>query len=735
LPVDDIVELSGEALITAVDAALDSEPPPSFDDLIKILSCLNSAKPAENQDSDFALMETYHKSFSQACQVGGPEQLDEIVASFLAASPKQGADEMLFDLAPLWLDREFAELEKENSFNLVPDANGISLPDGYRNASEDVRRTCLQFRALISPYQTNYSWNEKRPWISYFPNTDVFWQDAKSILAGNTTKALPRLAMFRWGGSCGTGSEELYNPKSLLIFMALVKEHRFTEAVGAALSLPGWRGLEFHRWTTADQIAIRFLTLCGLDWQAVFCGRLIQVNDRGLDPGFTLSSEGKDEAARILAHALLVDSNCEDRVVQTLVNMLRPPKLPNSESDPDPLPGLLGGEKVPPRSVALADDTREEIIEAFAEWASPESNGYALDSAIPHIASLIRPSTTAALRRMLEHHSSNIVERATGALIARGETVPKAVAAKPVTFHLSLGGRPVNKGSVAVRLQAGRFSRKIDVKPNPQGGITVPGEDFARRHSPVTAIVFETDLGYNEERKLNDPCFQLTVPIRPNQTPPSNIVIPAQPVTIALNLPLQAGRDRNAKLHLRVIGMRNPEDEADALSVEFILPPRPQYFIPAVQEGVYTFQVLAPGAADWSSESISVKGSAKTVSAKLLKGRNVRVRIEMPKDASWPLLFSANDRSGRGVAGIPDESGKTFTYAAIAPGDYTLRIQSSAEEESQILESAQPNEVILKPREEMEWKNVAKKFKITDDSPETIDLGTIRVEALPKRSR
>ena len=52
-----------------------------------------------------------------------------------------------------------------------------------------------------------------------------------------------------------------------------------------------------------------------------------------------------------------------------------------------------------------------------------------------------------------------------------------------------------------------------------------------------------------------------------------------------------------------------------------------------------------------------------------------------------------------------------------------------------MLEYAQANEVILDPREEIEWKGVTKRFSITNNSPDTIDLGTIRVEALPKRSR
>lgn len=741
LPLDEIVELSGESLVKEAGAALDDRAALSFDDLLRILDALKAMNPTESRDADLPVIETYVKAFRAACAAGGTEKLDALVATFTAAPvPPIHRGEMVFDLAPLWLEREFRELEKEKPTPIVANTNEASLPDGYRSVAQDARSVWQQFNALMSPYRANFGRGDGRPWIGYNGNSDVFWEDAHSILAGKTKAALPRLALFAWGGCIG--HEELYDPQSLLVFMALVRERRLSEAVGASVQLSRLRAGQ--SWPQGNQIAIRFLTLCGLDWQDVFCGGLIQASGpfRSLDFGNALASDGGDRIARALAHSLLANGSNEEEIVRTLTHMMLPPRSPDSgENELEPDTSLRRGRELPVRRApALTEDTREEIIETFAAWASPNANGYALDAAIPSIASLIRPRTTAALRRALEHHSGGIVHKATEALIARGESVQKSGPVPPVTFKLMLGTRLVTNAPVELALQAEKFSRKLHLKSDGQGNITVPGEDFARRHSPVTAVVFQTDMGFNDQRKLEDSSFHLTFPIRPNQPLPSTIVIPAQPVTLALNLPRLAGVDPNAAVHFRIEGKPKSPADSDTVAVNFDLPARPQYFIPALQEGVYTFTANAPGAATWVSEPIVIKGFPKTITATIAKGRDARARIELPKGAFFEpgtiRLLKGDDLA----VNQPIQQGEEEVLCvSLSPGTYTLSILSSAEQRKEMLQmfgdTSVSNQIFLKPREVAEWKGVTRRFEITENSPEIVDLGTIHVEALPSATR
>lgn len=740
-PVDEIVKLSGESLVKTVGSALDDRAPLPFDDSLRILDAMRTLNPTEVREEDLPAIETYAKTFRAACTAGGTEKLDTLVAAFIAGpSSPIYRGMMLFDLTPLWLEREFRALESEKPDPIVPNTSGISLPDAYRRVAKDTRLMCQQFSALVSPHQINFGRGDGRPWISYNENCDVFWRDADSILAGKTKETLTRLGQFEWGGCIG--HEELYDPQSLLVFMALVRERRLPEAVGAAVRLPGLKMGE--NWPQGRQIAIRFLTLCGLDWQEVFCGGLIEASApfRSLDFGNALAADGGDRVARALAHALLAKGSNEEGIVRTLTHMMRPPRAPDSASDEpeSDAPRPRGGEVPPRRAAALTEDTREEIIETFAAWASPEADGYALDAAIPSIASLIRPSTTAALRRALEHHSGGIVHKATEALLARGESVPKSGPVPPITFKVMLGGRLVTSAPVEVALQAEKFSRKLHLQSDGQGNITVPGEDFARRHSPVTAVVFQTDMGFNNKRKLEDPSFHLTFPIRPNQPLPSTIVIPAQPVTLALNLPRLAGVDSNAAVHFQIEGKPKSSADWDTVAVNFDLPPRPQYFIPALQEGVYIFTVNAPGAATWVSESIVIKGFPKTITATLSKGRDARARIQLPKGGflgpgAIGLVNGKGLEVNQPVFG-GEEGEEEVLFFSLSPGIYTLSIRSSAEQRKEMFgDVPESKEILLKPREVTEWKSVTKRFEITESSPDTVDLGTIRVEALPSPTR
>lgn len=734
LAIDEIVELRGEPLVKAVDAAMNAGKSLLFDDLLRCLVALNGAPPPHNPLVENIYGEVYEKVFRAACGAASRENLDALVSVFRAAPSEQVSRRLLlFGIAPLWLEREFLAIENEKLDPIVPSIGAVTLPDDCRGLPEDVRSVWRYFSALMAPFEREYGWNEKSPWIGYSGNEDVFWEDAGAILAGETKEAFPRLALFRWGGFCGTGSEELYDPKSILMLMALVKERRLREGIGAVMGLPGRRGDTGEQWPEGRDIARRLLALCGIDWQEAFCGAMVRGTHPywSIDFGYSLAVDGDDGIALTLSHGLSAGPSKEEKIAQTLDCMLRPP---NPEGSVDHQSNArLGNDIPPPRAVALSDETREGMIEAFATWASTESDGYALTSAMPHLVSLHRPSTTAALRRLLEHHSPNLVAEATKELLARGEVIAKTEPAKPVTFRLMFGGGPVSSGSVDVRFHAERFSRKINVRPDFQGSITIPGEDLARRHSPVTAITFETDMGYNSQRELKDPCFRVTVPIRPNQKPPVVIAIPAQPVTLALQFPRSANVETGHTVRLRVAGQAGPDDESDIVSAEYFLPPRPPYLIPALQEGNYRFEVQAPGVGTWTSQVTAVKGAPKTINAVLARGRDVRVRLDFPKGAPlWLTPCRISNADGDSSEVMFDFETKEAIFTSLVPGSYTLSVLSSAElRQALFMEQGQSNEIVLKPREEAEWKGATKPFIIKDNSPNMVDLGTVRVEALP----
>jgi len=194
--------------------------------------------------------------------------------------------------------------------------------------------------------------------------------------------------------------------------------------------------------------------------------------------------------------------------------------------------------------------------------------------------------------------------------------------------------------------------------------------------------------------------------------------------------------DPNASVQIRMLNQpESPEDFA--ATREFVVPSRNQYLIPAIQAGTYKFEIRAPGAATWISAPTVIKDSPKTISATLSKGRKVRVRLEMPKGAMAGIeSMRLCDSSGhQAVISALEEERKEAIFDSLAPGAYTLSIPPSSEWKAEMLGTTASNEILLKPRNDPEWKGVTRKFQVTEKSPDTIDLGTIRVEALPKQSR
>ncbi|MEO6848505.1 MAG: hypothetical protein ABI254_14725, partial [Chthoniobacterales bacterium] len=107
--------------------------------------------------------------------------------------------------------------------------------------------------------------SQNKPTIAYLANEAQFWKQINA-LAGNYEKVrVDDLLHYQWGFLCGNGSDHFYGPRSQALFLALLREKRYREAVGAAL--------EVH-----IDSAEKFLKLTGLDWEAVVIGGLVDIN-------------------------------------------------------------------------------------------------------------------------------------------------------------------------------------------------------------------------------------------------------------------------------------------------------------------------------------------------------------------------------------------------------------------------------------------------------------------------
>src|SRR6266487_72145 len=295
--VDDILSLDGKALFATAKKADVSEF--SSRDVIRIAKKLSAER--NNIGKDDLNRYALGSFFEHACKKADVNELAEVIQLYVTLDPESFEKfSLLPPLALRWMHEELKNVSSACLPRKIESAE-VAVPAELENASSDLIDAWKSFKQATRVYDLKF---ERRPgirMIGFQSNERAFYRLVDELLLKRGEGLAEKLANFGWSGWCGTGQELLSDPQSVTIFMALVRERRIAEAIGAATYIQDHIGL-----TTRDiDIRIEFLEKCGVDWESVFDGAQLDAENH-VPPSWhgeylrALAKYGSDRAASLV---------------------------------------------------------------------------------------------------------------------------------------------------------------------------------------------------------------------------------------------------------------------------------------------------------------------------------------------------------------------------------------------------------------------------------------------------
>jgi hypothetical protein len=210
---------------------------------------------------------------------GSDADYEELIEIYKALpGDSWGRRVMIEPLANYWIKREITALEKAGIRPTLATSTNDELLDpslspevkaAVQAAGPRVQKGWRQYRffaaALEEVASEKPNVSQGKSHVSVQESWPLFYSAVDDFFAGKTQNMAPRLASFRWGHWCGTGSDQFYGPKYRLLFATLLKERRYAPAIGSLFRLMTWGSNGLWGDPQEDDWKQRFLRWCGVD--------------------------------------------------------------------------------------------------------------------------------------------------------------------------------------------------------------------------------------------------------------------------------------------------------------------------------------------------------------------------------------------------------------------------------------------------------------------------------------
>lgn len=636
-------------------------------------------------------------------QSHGPADFERLMDVYDALPADSYARRLMIEpLSAFLIEREIAALEEAKQPLQVPTPEfKRALPEQLKHASPTLENAWRTYRAVVASYDAELPRRQETKQISVQENWPLFHKLAAEIMRGRVDGAVARLTEFDWGGMCGTGSDQFYAPQQRLLFLTLLRERRYSAALGAVLKLNTYRSFEDR----PAQWRRTFIRLCGHNWEHLFAGAALD----GQPTLGDLAKEGSAKAAEYLVQMGALPAMTErDDYMRAAAGFITGSGLPT---------GYGTGSSADIRRTAppIPDEIQQQLLAILHAQVKPDASLQTIDTLSHILTDKARPESKAALDLILKMPYGQASARAALALTALG--VPTAAkAARPVTFQLLVNGEAAKGTKVNWDMKAGdtggvSSSRVTDDK----GRFSLERDYMLDPKRPITQLRFSAA----HLKSPRDVWFDIVreQPANLDAVTPLAVRSHLLAVTVTSNRPAGFYDGREIEVHLQaernLYGMPLYDNVAEFMK----LPMGAPIEFASLQSGKYRVELFAPGAARWEGD-ITLDAPGR-LEAKLQPGADVKFEIVAP----------GGDTRDRNVQHILLRDGKEFNayahydyatrnYRGLPAGNYTLKVKSSQEKTSRGGLPTYPA-----------YAGAQKQFAVDAASPVTIDLGAILLTA------
>lgn len=714
-PLPEILKLSGQALDDAAATALQHPDALSTADLLQLAQHIaNDHKSRQATEEEYegiwpGMMEIFQAVANRA----DPSSIAPLAKIYKTIRPEVVMRAALFDpIYVLWMKREMAAMKASPPRSqAAPSGEKSKSPQPLAEETE-LQKALQSYLEFEKPYKAIFPMKdpEKNGGIYFQGNMPAFCKIVDDFLDGRGKNVSQQIRRFYWGGSCGTGMEQLEVPQRRMLVMALIKEGRLQTAAAAALGIGYNYSFSFdgNARRVQDDFTVDFLKRCGVDWESILLGRVVALGGGTYEDDSAisvLSRNGSPRAARLLLQ-ILPSSTFREPYLYTFAAFITPrPGAPENKTLEN-----HGYARISPGPVPY--DLQDELFQAILREMKPDASLDELNACIDMCRRLHRPEASAKLHMLLNHPSGKIVDAAAAALRDLGEKVDVVGNNNPVKFQLMLNGKPF--ANTAVQWIIGKepgITTSRSVHTDAGGFVQLDRDEFVDpTHKPkrVAFIANYSDLTADtiRFRAEVDPPKDLNVPVVVNAV--AHRVV----FNLALNRPADFYKDK--QMSLRISPTRNDADLAGFANTDLKMNVAPQVVFDGLEAGAYAVDIFAPGAAHWHSDITISADSA--IDVPLKPGTDITLRLKSDSKDSPQLIFFRDGRlfyddysvvSGEAYRGFP--AGHYKVYAIYADDLATANLAGNWEK-------------ILKTKA---FAKCAHEFVIPDDNPALMDLGEI----------
>lgn len=725
-----ILTLEGEPLFKAAFEAMVSRRNELSDaDVLGLTERLAAELPNLPQEStdDFA----FHVCFEDAARnaTGGTiDRLATILASLGADQHHKGA--LLPALAGPLIERELAAM-KPADLQVKLGGPVIDPPEKLRDAPADLVNAWQQFKRARRPMDARVAAHAEKPTITFQKNRNAFFGLVDDVTLGRGENLSEQLLQYGWGGWCGTGADSLAVPQSVAVFIALLRERKIAEAIGASLDVTGRDLLVAGR--DEKNVRIEFLKRCGFEWESVLAGAQL---DAELESGGfgapdlpfinELAAYGSDRAASLLEQlARRADGRGRiwyARALRVMVAKPRPREFEKSARDSGATSVTISGAEIKRfAKQSISSPLRGKLLDLLEELAQPNTPTDLAEELVRGLGGAWEQRSIPALRRLAEHPSPDVMQSALWRLRTLGEKVELPREKPPVRFRVMLNGeRLPSDARVGWQLRFGDAGTVSSVATADADGIIgIDRDNFADPERPVSSVVLSTSSLAKDS--ASEPIYQIELPLPADLDEVTTASAVVLPCNLILRSPPQRQLATDAKVMIRKRNSQDPERFSSYESRTIIAAVDVPVALPPLQPDTYELEVAVPGALQVKERFVAEPG-AESLDVQLSTGTDVRVEFVQPNG----VRDRVDDRLFSNFQWVHRYRDQQATYRGLPPGNYEIHVASSDEAVKASGRSTKPGP------DETPYQGRKIAFTITEDSPPLIDLGAIQLEAVPR---
>ena len=717
-PLEEVLPLYGIELFKAArDTTGYGGPKLSKTDWFRLLERLcEESEAALEQDSSYAswhIKDIYKKACAQAEAADFPR-----LVKFYEKSPEflRMRGQMLVPLAQLWVRQELAQIaaEKPGPVKLPPLDKYTGAMASYSPELTEARNTYL---AAMQPCKN------REEIISY----DKYQKDYTNILIsllkrekydGDEPRSARLASFYEERGDCGFRDTSFDDSQPMGIWMALLAERRFPEAVGAAMLLQ-------HN---EEEMIVEFLKLCGLDWEKIFLGALASDTEHnrwrgrlsaGALHGFlrTIAAQGSEQCVPLLMELSRRTGMAGGQYVKArdywaalAVFVQEEPRKEGAANMTYGWPNFDLRKQLPPASEAV----QRQILKFFIQTAQkPNISKENLESLIIILGKLrcseAKALFTASMKR--------VPTAAHDALGWIGENAKKPVPEKTVRFLFLENGEPLRKFPVhwymVSSAKRGTQHTSHSGRTDENGILHFSRDEFA---NPAVSLRFQQPPYWKESSPLVAVFrVELTAPFDISKT--TTVPLETMPLTLTLEPHRDVYEGKTVNISIEKWHKRGDKHSYETVMVSLQTLYAQKLPLPNLPPGKYRINAHLPHAARASVEIEHPQAEPSVM--KLAPGADIQIQIRKPPELPFVVCEIYREGEQEPLTDLRRVQGDI--WEGLPVGRYRLHIPSK---QGRTMHGWHSDETA--PR----FEPIDIPFTIDENSPALIDLGEVRLKAL-----